>query len=37
MVLVKNKLSFLKLFLVIILRLLLMINNNQVMAIKNKN
>ncbi|MDV3178562.1 MAG: SVM family protein [Sweet potato little leaf phytoplasma] len=36
MVLEKNKLSFLKLFLVIILRLLLMINNNQVMAIKKQ-
>nr|ARE29777.1 AYWB SAP21-like protein [Crotalaria phyllody phytoplasma] len=36
MFLVKNKLSFLKLFLVIILRLLLMINNNQVMAIKKQ-
>ncbi|MDO8059444.1 SVM family protein ['Crotalaria aegyptiaca' phytoplasma] len=36
MILVKNKLYFLKLFLVIILGLLLMTNNNQVMAIKKQ-
>ncbi|MDO8054056.1 SVM family protein ['Opuntia sp.' phytoplasma] len=36
MILVKNKLHFLKLFLVIILGLLLMANNNQVMAIKKQ-
>ncbi|MDO8079079.1 SVM family protein, partial [Candidatus Phytoplasma aurantifolia] len=34
MILVKNKLHFLKLFLIIILGLLMMTNNNQVMAIK---
>ncbi|MDO8060096.1 SVM family protein [Candidatus Phytoplasma citri] len=36
MILVKNKLHFLKLFLIIILGLLMMTNNNQVMAIKKQ-